>query len=55
MQNISERHIGRVNVLYCDGHVKAVSLDVLARTTHLVDPIDGQAKEVMTAFTIEDD
>ncbi len=55
LNHISERHIGRVNVLYCDGHVKAVSLDVLAQTKHLVDPIDGQAKDVMTAFTIEDD
>ena len=55
LNNIIERHIGRVNVLYCDGHVKAVSLDTLAKMTHLVDPIDGQAKDVMTAFTIEDD
>ena len=55
MQNICERHIGHVNVLYCDGHVRAVSLDTLAQTKHLIDPIDGQAKDVMTAFTIEDD
>lgn len=55
LQNISERHIGRVNVLYCDGHVKAVTLDSLAQTKHLVDPIDGKPKDVMTAFTIEDD
>lgn len=55
LNNIVERHIGRTEVLYCDGHVKAVSLDELAKTTHLIDPVDGQAKDVMTAFTIEDD
>jgi prepilin-type N-terminal cleavage/methylation domain-containing protein/prepilin-type processing-associated H-X9-DG protein len=55
LNNIVERHIGRVNVLYCDGHVKAVSLDSLAQKTHLVDPVDGQTKDIMTAFTIEDD
>ena len=55
LNNISERHVGRVNVLYCDGHVKAVTLDSLARTKSLVDPLDGQTKNVMTAFTIEDD
>ena len=55
LNNISERHTGRVNVLYCDGHVKAMTLDALAQTTHLVDPIDGQTKDIMTAFTIEDD
>ena len=55
LQNISERHTGRVNVLYCDGHVKAVTLDSLAQTKRLTDPVDGQTKDVMTAFTIEDD
>jgi prepilin-type N-terminal cleavage/methylation domain-containing protein/prepilin-type processing-associated H-X9-DG protein len=55
LSNISERHQGHVDVLYCDGHVKAVSLAVLAQTTRLVDPKDGQTKDVMTAFTIEDD
>ena len=55
LNNIAERHIGHVNVLYCDGHTKAVTLDALTQTKHLVDPIDGKTKDVMTAFTIEDD
>lgn len=25
-----ERHLGTINVLWCDGHVKAVKLDLLA-------------------------
>ena len=55
LNNISERHTGHVNVLYCDGHVKALTLDALAQTKTLVDPMDGQTKNIMTAFTIEDD
>jgi prepilin-type N-terminal cleavage/methylation domain-containing protein/prepilin-type processing-associated H-X9-DG protein len=55
LNNIVERHNGYTNVLYCDGHVKAVTLDSLAQTKTLVDPIDGVTKQVMTAFTIEDD
>ena len=55
LSNISERHTGHVNVLYCDGHVKAMTLDALAQTKTLVDPLDGVTKNVMTAFTIEDD
>lgn len=55
LQNIVERHLDTTNVLYCDGHVKAHKLDLLAKTTRLVDPIDGATKDVMTIFTIEDD
>jgi len=50
-----ERHLETVNVLFCDGHVKALKLDALAKTKTLVDPLNGQTKNVMTAFTIEDD
>lgn len=44
-----ERHLDTTNVLFCDGHVKALKLDVLARTK-----IIG-TDQVMTLFTIEDD
>jgi len=55
LQNISERHLGRVNVLFCDSHVKALTLDYLAQTKMVKDPLDGVTKPVMTIFTIEDD
>jgi prepilin-type N-terminal cleavage/methylation domain-containing protein/prepilin-type processing-associated H-X9-DG protein len=55
LQNIVERHLETTNVLFCDGHVKAYKLDALAQTKQLVDPKDGQTKNVMTIFTIEDD
>ena len=41
-----ERHLGTLNVLYCDGHVKAVSLDLLAHKN---------AADTLTAFTIQND
>jgi prepilin-type N-terminal cleavage/methylation domain-containing protein/prepilin-type processing-associated H-X9-DG protein len=41
-----ERHQGRTNVLWCDGHVKAVSLDVLTRKN---------STNTMYYFTVEDD
>jgi prepilin-type processing-associated H-X9-DG protein len=31
--NFSERHLETVNVLWCDGHVKAMKVDALGRTT----------------------
>jgi prepilin-type N-terminal cleavage/methylation domain-containing protein/prepilin-type processing-associated H-X9-DG protein len=43
---IIERHQGKTNVLWCDGHSKAASLDWLARKNSL---------EVMFMFTIQDD
>jgi prepilin-type N-terminal cleavage/methylation domain-containing protein/prepilin-type processing-associated H-X9-DG protein len=55
LNNIVARHQGHVNVLYCDGHVKPVTLGALAQTKEIVDPFDGQTKAIMTAFTIEDD
>jgi hypothetical protein len=42
-------------VLFCDGHVKAMKLDALAKTKPVFDPTDSAAKDVMTLFTIEDD
>jgi prepilin-type N-terminal cleavage/methylation domain-containing protein/prepilin-type processing-associated H-X9-DG protein len=49
LQNIVERHLETTNVLFCDGHVKAMKLDALAQTK----TIGGD--QVMTLFTIEDD
>jgi len=49
LQNIVERHLDTTNVLFCDGHVKALKLDVLARTKTI------GTDQVMTLFTIEDD
>ena len=48
-ERIVERHLDTTNVLYTDGHVKAVKLDALAKTTN----IGGQ--NIHTAFTVEDD
>ena len=55
LQNISERHLDFANAVFCDGHVKAMKLDDLARTKNLVDPVDGTTKNVLTLFTIEND
>ena len=46
LERLTERHMGTLNVLYCDGHVKAVSLDQLAHKN---------AADTLTAFTIQDD
>ncbi len=46
LQNIVARHFDFTNVLFCDGHVKAMKLEVLRRTNTA-----GTA----SAFTIEDD
>lgn len=42
---IPERHLETTNVLYCDGHVKALKLDALA----------ARNNGVMSAFSIEED
>ena len=49
LQNIVERHLDTTNVLFCDGHVKAMKLDALAKTKTI------GTDQVMTLFTIEDD
>ena len=46
---IAERHLETINVLYCDGHVKATKLESLTKKT------DVNGLQVMTQFTIEDD
>lgn len=43
---VIERHQGRTNVLWCDGHVKSAGLDFLARKN---------AQGVMYLFTVGDD
>jgi len=43
---VVERHLDTTNVLYCDGHVKAVKIDALARTN---------ANGIMPAFSIAAD
>jgi prepilin-type N-terminal cleavage/methylation domain-containing protein/prepilin-type processing-associated H-X9-DG protein len=48
-QNIVERHSGMVNIVYCDGHAKATSLDPLTQRKTVA------GKQIMTSFTIEDD
>jgi len=55
LNNIEARHTNFVNVLFCDGHVKALTLNYMTQTKTLVDPIDGQTKNIMTIFTIQDD
>jgi prepilin-type N-terminal cleavage/methylation domain-containing protein/prepilin-type processing-associated H-X9-DG protein len=55
LQNILERHLDTTNVLFCDGHVKALKLDVLATKKTVFDPLTSANAEVMTLFTIEDD
>lgn len=52
---VIERHLGTTNVLYCDGHVKAVKIDALNKTTPIVSTKDGGTYNIMTAFTGEDD
>ena len=48
-QNIVARHSDMVDVIYCDGHARAVNLDQLTQRKN----VGGQ--QIMTAFTIEDD
>ena len=43
LERLTERHLETLNVLWCDGHVKAVKLDRLARKN---------TANTMTAFTI---
>ncbi len=55
LDKIIARHLETTNVLFCDGHVKALKPDALAKTKTLIDPLDATTKNVMTLFTIEDD
>ena len=45
------RHIDRTNVIYCDGHVKAVTLNSLATDTST----GSDGKTTLRDFTIQDD
>jgi prepilin-type N-terminal cleavage/methylation domain-containing protein/prepilin-type processing-associated H-X9-DG protein len=45
----AERHLGTTNILWCDGHVKAVSLDKLVEKSLSTNP------NVFTVFTVADD
>lgn len=49
LSNISERHLETTNILFCDGHVKAMKLNAVAATKTV------GADQVMTLFTIEAD
>ena len=55
LDKIAERHLETTNVLYCDGHVKAQKLNSLMQTHNVNDAVDGQNKNVLWLFTIEDD
>jgi prepilin-type N-terminal cleavage/methylation domain-containing protein/prepilin-type processing-associated H-X9-DG protein len=55
LQNIVERHLDTVGVVFCDGHVKSLKLDDMARKKTVTDPVDGTTKSVMPIFTIEND
>lgn len=50
---ISERHLSTLNVLWADGHVKAVNLDTIAQSKII--PVVHATRPVYTSFTIEDD
>jgi prepilin-type processing-associated H-X9-DG protein len=44
--SVAERHQQTASVIFCDGHVKSLKLEVLAKKN---------ANQVMSLFTIEDD
>jgi prepilin-type N-terminal cleavage/methylation domain-containing protein/prepilin-type processing-associated H-X9-DG protein len=55
---ISERHLGTINVLWADGHVKAVNFDSIIATKSVSYSINNGttvSKTIYPAFTIEDD
>lgn len=55
--DLPERHLDTTTVLYCDGHVKSLKLDVLTAIKPVLIPPPGPSanRNVMTAFTIQDD
>ncbi len=55
LDKIVERHLETTNVLWCDGHVKAMRLSDLAKTKPVYCSPTLGTQPVMTAFTIEDD
>lgn len=54
LERVRERHLETTNVLWCDGHVKAVKLASLAQTRQ-VEITPGVLGPVMFQWTIEDD
>lgn len=49
--SVSEKHLDTTNVLFCDGHVKAVKLDFLNKRVGA----SGSDANAWKYFTIEDD
>lgn len=49
-QHITAHHTNLTNVLWCDGHVKAVSLDYLA-----AEHVEPNGDHILYRFTIQDD
>lgn len=52
---IVERHSGRTNMLYCDGHVKTKNLDEFTKAVMMKFTINNNIGPVVPEFTIEDD
>ncbi|MGI4787880.1 MAG: DUF1559 domain-containing protein [Janthinobacterium lividum] len=51
--NLVGRHNGHCNVLWCDGHVKSVALDVIA--SHKSNLTDTNDNNVLSYFTVQSD
>lgn len=51
--DVAERHLETTDVLYCDGHVKALKLSALMATKPV--KVGASTVNLMTAFTIQDD
>jgi prepilin-type N-terminal cleavage/methylation domain-containing protein/prepilin-type processing-associated H-X9-DG protein len=53
--NVPERHLETTNVLYCDGHVKAMRLTAVMAVKPVFIPAANGNRDLMTAFTVQDD
>ncbi len=53
LDKIIERHQGHTNVLFCDGRVASVKLEVLAERRNVRDRVTGATVVVMPVFTLE--
>jgi prepilin-type N-terminal cleavage/methylation domain-containing protein/prepilin-type processing-associated H-X9-DG protein len=56
--SVSERHLSTINVLWADGHVKAVPLNTIAQTKPVPISYNGGSfinKNIYTSWTVEDD
>jgi prepilin-type N-terminal cleavage/methylation domain-containing protein/prepilin-type processing-associated H-X9-DG protein len=54
-QGIVERHLGTTNVVWCDGHVKALTLEKLMERASNPKPTYTNSQLYMRFFTIEED